>query len=70
MIVLYNENSIPGNHPVVQTSASKSDPRETDHSSLSWPFPTTPGDYYIIPGTGEIRPEILEKIEQISRGKY
>lgn len=70
MIVLHKENSTTDNHPVVQTSASKGGPRETGQTSLSWPFSTTPGDYYRIPETGKIRPEILEKIEQISQGKY
>lgn len=31
---------------------------------------TSPGEYYFVPGTDQIRPEILEKIQQIRQGKY
>ena len=69
-MVLNKENITPDNQRVVQVTAPKGQPGETGQTSLIWPFPSTPGDYYISPETGKIRPAILEKIVQINQGKY
>lgn len=30
----------------------------------------SPGDHYLIPGTNDFRPEILEKMNKIAQGRY